>query len=120
MFVAHPVVCSSRFQPQQYEDPKRELFPEVVHLKQMIANFRMGREVSTVPSYSTLFCSTLLRNALVCLDAFVLPCGLDCLGVFLDETYSDKNEITSGNSCRYCKMWCSILKSQLVSVLLIF
>lgn len=29
----------------QYEDPKRELFPEVLHLKQMIANFGMGTEV---------------------------------------------------------------------------
>ncbi|CAM9733939.1 unnamed protein product, partial [Sphacelaria rigidula] len=30
---------------RQYEDPKRELFPEVVNLKQMIANFGMGKEV---------------------------------------------------------------------------
>lgn len=30
----------------QYEDPKRELFPEVMNLKQMIANFTIGKEVS--------------------------------------------------------------------------
>lgn len=33
---------------RQYEDPKRELFPEVVNLKQMIANFGMGKEVGIV------------------------------------------------------------------------
>lgn len=31
---------------EQYEDPKRELFPEVLNLKQMIANFSMTKEAS--------------------------------------------------------------------------
>ncbi|CAN0227561.1 unnamed protein product [Pylaiella littoralis] len=30
---------------RQYEEPKRELFPEVLHLKQMISNFGIGKEV---------------------------------------------------------------------------
>lgn len=32
----------------QYEEPKRELFPEVLQLKQMISNFSIGKEVITV------------------------------------------------------------------------
>ncbi|CAB1120211.1 unnamed protein product [Ectocarpus sp. CCAP 1310/34] len=30
---------------RQYDNPKRELFPEVLHLKQMISNFGIGNEV---------------------------------------------------------------------------
>ncbi|CAM9146216.1 unnamed protein product, partial [Ectocarpus sp. 12 AP-2014] len=30
---------------RQYDNPKRELFPEVLHLKQMISNFGIGKEV---------------------------------------------------------------------------
>ncbi|CAM9675104.1 unnamed protein product, partial [Laminaria digitata] len=30
---------------RQYEDPNRDLFPEVLNLKQMISNFGMGKEV---------------------------------------------------------------------------
>lgn len=29
----------------QYEEPKRELFPEVMNLKQMISNFSISKEV---------------------------------------------------------------------------
>lgn len=40
--------CRSVATWQQYEEPKRELFPEVLHLKQMIANFSIGKEVIAV------------------------------------------------------------------------
>lgn len=40
----------------QYEEPKRELFPEVLHLKQMIANFGIGKEVRYMHTYIDEMC----------------------------------------------------------------